>query len=560
MNCRVVHKDGKITSLNAVITESENKITAFIPKEDIPADCEHLDFLYDYLVSGVDSEGYSIVPRGTKEGGTMLCRFTERENCEYIADSNYMPIFGFKTSEETIFAVVSGMTYEYRAVAGVKDNEFYLYPRFFVDAKTNYEDIQVDYYKLGKGSDYNDMAALYREMKKPVPLSERIKSNPELDYAMKSPEIRVRMAWKPVPSPVKCQTEENEPPVVVGCTISRLKDIIDGLNKRGVKKCEICLVGVETKGHDGRWPQLLPIEDTIGGQAQLEEICAYGQSLGYQMVVHTNATEMYQISADWDESDLIVTHDGDYSKDEILWGGGQPFHICPERTVKYNDRNLADVKKMGFRGLHYIDVFTNFPPRNCYSPDHPVTARQSAEIICGIGEKTREMFGGFACEGGFDFASDVLDYVLYTSYNLYGEQHPVCDETVPFWHLVFHGSILYNPSTETVNYCVKDEKSHLKYIEYGGRPLGYFNSKYVDEGGCGNWMGEEDLLCATDEQLEDSLDRLKKVYEEYNGLYDLQLETMLRHDKIAEGVYVVTYSNGAKITVDYNNLTYKVER
>jgi hypothetical protein len=67
---------------------------------------------------------------------------------------------------------------------------------------------------------------------------------------------------------------------------------------------------------------------------------------------------------------------------------------------------------------------------------------------------------------------------------------------------------------------VKDERSHLKYLEYGGRPLCYFNSKYVDEGGCGNWMGEEDLLCATDEQLNDSLDRIAAVAAEYKKVVD----------------------------------------
>lgn len=176
-----------------------------------------------------------------------------------------------------------------------------------------------------------------------------------------------------------------------------------------------------------------------------------------------------------------------------------------------------------------------------------MTARQSAETICEIAKIAREMFGGFASEGGFDYLADGLDYVLYTSYNLYGKQHPLCDETIPFWQLVYHGSILYNPSTETVNFCAKDAKSHLKYIEYGGRPLGYFNSKYVGEGGCGNWMGEEDLLCASEEELADSIDGLAGMYREYQSLWKLQLEYMLRHDKIRDGVYQTAYSDGTTL-------------
>ena len=559
MHARLTKKDGSTFTLPLTVQTEGTCRTVSLPKENIPEDCDHVDFLYDAHTTPV-TEGYMLAPRGTKEGGTVLCRFRKREgDHEYISDSNTMPLFGFKTPTECTLAVVTGMTFEYRIVLGVKGGVYYIYPRFFVDGKNNYEDIRVCLYSLAPEGDYNDMAALYRELKNPPLLTEKCKESPEIAYAAKAPELRIRLAWKPVPAPVAHQTEENEPKVVVGCTLERAKAILDGMKARGVERCEVCLVGVETRGHDGRWPQLLPIEESIGGEDALKALSAYGQSLGYQMVVHTNSTEMYEISADWDENDLIVTHGGDYSKDEILWGGGQPFHICPAQTVRYTERNLADIARMGFRGLHYIDVFTNFPPRACYSEKHPLTPPESAKILCDVGQKTRRLFGGFACEGGFDFASDVLDYVLYTSYNLYSVPRELCDETIPFWQLVYHGSILYNPSTETVNFCVKDERSHLKYLEYGGRPLCYFNSKYVDEGGCGNWMGEEDLLCATDEQLNDSLDRIAAVAAEYKALAPLQFRRMLRHEKLAEGVYRTRYEGGACLTVNYNDLTYTVE-
>ena len=73
-------------------------------------------------------------------------------------------------------------------------------------------------------------------------------------------------------------------------------------------------------------------------------------------------------------------------------------------------------------------------------------------------------------------------------------------------------------------------------------------------------MGEEDLLCGTDEQLEDSLDRIKtKLYDEYQKLHELQYALMLRHDKLSEGIYKVTYSNGTEITVNYNTESYEVK-
>ena len=105
----------------ATITRDGNKIIAVIKKEDLPKDECYLDFCPDFLISGKDAEGYSIASRGTKEGGAMITYFTDRADAEYISDSNQLPIFGFKTSNESIFAVVTGMTYEYKIVVGVKD-------------------------------------------------------------------------------------------------------------------------------------------------------------------------------------------------------------------------------------------------------------------------------------------------------------------------------------------------------------------------------------------------------------------------------------------------------
>ena len=546
--------------LLANVTEDGNKIIATIKKEDLPTNECFLNFCPDFLTSGKDSEGYAIAPRGTKEGGTMLCRFTDKEDCEYISDSNYMPIFGFKTTDSSVFAVVTGMTYEYKIVVGVKNGTYYIYPRFYLNGKNLYEDMTVEYYILPKGSDYNDMASLYRSIKNPTSLKEKADKSEEVKYAAESIELRIRMSWKPVPAPVLHQTPENEPEVIVGCTTKRAEEILKAMKEAGIEKAEVCLVGVEIKGHDGRWPQLLPIEETIGGQEGLEALGKYGQALGYQMTVHTNSTDMYEIADSWSEDALVVTADGKYSTDSIPWGGGLPYHICPQCMPNYTYPHLDIIKGMGFKGVHYIDVLSNFPPRGCYSDIHPSTARESGKVICEIAEKCREVFGGFASEGGFDFISDNIDYSLYTSYNLCGEQHPICDETIPFWQLVFHGSILYNPSTETVNYGIKDLKTQLKFIEYGGRPVGYINSKYVGEGSCGNWMGETDLLCATDEHLKESVKVLKRMYDEYMSLQHLTYELMLKHEKLSEGVYAVTYSDNTVITVDYNNNTYEVKK
>ena len=75
------------------------------------------------------------------------------------------------------------------------------------------------------------------------------------------------------------------------------------------------------------------------------------------------------------------------------------------------------------------------------------------------------------------------------------------DEEIPLYELVYHGMILYNPSTTTVNMTIKGKESIAKLREYGGRPTFYIYSKFIQGSGIDNWLGEEDLSIATDEQL-----------------------------------------------------------
>ena len=63
-----------------------------------------------------------------------------------------------------------------------------------------------------------------------------------------------------------------------------------------------------------------------------------------------------------------------------------------------------------------------------------------------------------------------------------------------------------------------------------------------------------------DADIERSVEAIKKAYDEYEKLKDLQYEFMDNHEKLSEGVYRTTYSDGTVITVDYNKETYTVAK
>lgn len=186
--------------------------------------------------------------------------------------------------------------------------------------------------------------------------------------------------------------------------------------------------------------------------------------------------------------------DGSLHARPYCWSGGRPYKICPRRQYeKFETENQKKIKALGFEGIHYIDVITILPILKCYDKNHPTNKKEGAEWYRKTMKLARETFGGFSSESGYDFAAEYLDYAMYSNFAMgKDEKIPMSDEIVPFWHLVYHGIILYNPCTFTLNYPAKGEKNRLKLIELGGRPLICYYANFATDN---RWMGDEDF-CA----------------------------------------------------------------
>ena len=131
------------------------------------------------------------------------------------------------------------------------------------------------------------------------------------------------------------------------------------------------------------------------------------------------------------------------------------------------------------------------------------------------------------------------------------KKHPkAVDRITPLWQIVYNGIILSNPSAETTNYIIKDAKTRLKLVEFGGRPMFYYHSAFRKGS---NWMGDTDLRCQTQEEFEQSGEAIKKSWDEFSKLKHLQLEFMDSHNEIAKDVFVTRYSNGDEIVSNYSD-------
>ena len=504
----------------------------------------------------VGEEGFYLLPRNISMNGDILTRFTPREDVSYSHNRPIMCCYGVKTPRVCAHIRID-RNYKFNFLTTVEQGTYTVSPYVDLAAKdAPYDDLRLELFLLPEEAGYPQMAMLERrlglERGDIIPLTEKCKA-PAVEYARRYPLIRIRMGWKPSPSPVLHQTPDNEPDMFVACTFARVRDIADELKRQGVEGAELQLVGWNVSGHDGRFPQLFPVDERLGGEEELRATIRYVKSLGYRISLHTNLIDAYEIADTFTWDDVVVMRNGEYQQTGH-YSGGYAYHVCLHKQLKNNRRDLPRVADLGLDGIHFTDVISIVEPDDCHSDTHPCNTAEGIRVAQQIMTETRELMGAFSSEGCFDFAMKYIDYGLYVSFgDGFGHKVvPICDTVLPFFELVYHGTVLYNPTSPTVNFPIKSPRDRLTFFMRGGRPSFYFYSKFRT-GGQKNWMGEVDMLADTDRLLSQAVEHITHAMKIYTPLACRQLIYMTNYQVADSGIEVATYEDGVRMVGNFSD-------
>lgn len=557
---RMVSADGTVTEMTLPLRRKGDHLQFSLPK----ASLENTDTLAvtpSFAHAKAGDEGFFL-----NSMGFITYFLPDRpDTSTWISRRHPIKMQGIKTPSGCYAAIFDTYRFHIRSRIDVKDGQYSNSLIYLLKDVPLDEDLSLSFYPLhGKDTTYSGMGRLYRKLfveGRLTPLREKAAQRPLLKYAVDHPEIRIRMGWKPVPTPVEEQTPENEPPMRVKVTFDRACDIIDALKGSGVDAAQLTLVGWNLKGHDGRFPTVFPPEPTLGGGQRLRHLIAYAQENGYQIVPHICTGDSYRISEDFDEADLAKLASG-LPDTRAVYGAGRMYQLCPKVSYEKFVQPINDsLKAYGFRGLEYNDVYSIIPPVTCYDPAHPLTSAQAAEYDRMILKDGADKLGGIASEGGFDHVADVLDFCLYTSMEgltALGFRKNR-DAYVPIWHIIYNGYIYSCPFSQTVNYPVKEPGYAMKMQEYGCHPTFYFYAAHRDD--AKNWIGTStaDLHCATAQELEEAVAAIK-VGDDYLKEYGyIQYLTMEDHSEIGPGIFRTVFSDGTRTYCNYTDQAASVD-
>jgi len=503
------------------------------------------------------TEGFFITPRNIEMNGDLLVRFVPKEDASYKYDLPIMSCYGVKTPEVSALVRIE-RNYKYSFAFEIKDGVYSLETVFdFTKNDPVYDDIRIEIVPMKADATLGDFAAAERNIRlergEIVPLAEKCK-NEAVEYARKYPLIRIRMGWKQSPSPVLHQTPENEPEMHAVVTFARVRDIADSLKAHGVEGAELQLVGWNKSGHDGRFPQLMPPEEKLGGMEELKKTIEYVKGLGYRISLHTNTIDAVEVANTFTWDDVVVTREGEYFQCGH-YSGGYAYHVCLHKQLKNAMRDLPEVAELGLNGLHFTDVISIVVPDTCCSKEHPCYTAEGIRLAQENIHYTRELFGAFSSEGCMDFTLKELDYGLYVSFgDGFGKkQIPVTETLVPFFELTYHGILLYNPTSPTVNYPIKTPADKLMFRMRGGRPSFYFHSKF--RYGEPNWMGDVDFVATDNASMNYAVGLIAKEAERYAPMADLQHVYMKDYILHENAVEEAVYCDGTRIIGNFSDHT-----
>ena len=533
------------------ISDSLSRLT--IRAADIPANVRHIDAVAAFAKARKGDAGYWVNGRGT------YGEFTQ-ENGRFSMRRNVIPVFGMKTDKKTFWANVRTFRFDYAFCAEAKGGVYEAYPRFLVEEVRKwfplYNDIVVEFNTLtGGDADYSGMGRGYRqfqlENRKVRTIKDRMKEFPDLEYLTESMVIRIQThAAKPIAEKPEDFTRATEYPVAVHMPFGVAEEFVQAIKNAGVDKATICSAGWNFGGYDGRTPQHLPVEPACGGEEALRRLIQKTQSLGFQMTAHATCTDAYTVSPMWSREYIGKRKDGSLDAGG-LWAGGQSYNVCQKRSWElWLPKEMEQIRALGFKGPHYIDVYSATYPNRCCDTNHPATPEEMAECQNKILARSKQLFGGAASESGFDHVAGNIDYINYVERVMKEqppEKFPMITGYVPLWEIVYHGIILYNPDRLTQNHTrgkclykiersgdprwmegdgIVDPKISLKIVEFGGRPI-FYTYKFAD------------------------VPRIKAAYDEFQPVKHLQKELMHSHEKIADQVFLVKYEDGSEIVCNY---------
>lgn len=337
-------------------------------------------------------------------------------------------------------------------------------------------------------------------------------------------------------------------------TLAEVKEILNGLYEKGVENISVRLIGYTNGGiYHGAYTEF-SIHKDVGTEEELKELSGLVADHGgavyleadFQTVYEDKGGDGYSQRADsayYVNKRIVTVKDYHVVTRELLKEKSASF-VTPNLYESFSQMFLKDIADMDVN-VSYINAGKmlggDYSDKAFLSRD--AAKNQMIAALKGAVQSKKVLVGG-----SNEYA--VLHADVATDVNIVSSMFDIEKKTVPFWQLVFHGSLSY--SSEASNLVENQSLHDLKALEYGCG-LHYTIMGTSDEILLGQTMQEKYHSLS----YENWVDVISKQYLSYIGFFDSITDaTMISHEEISKDVYCTRYEDGSFSVVNYGDTEY----
>lgn len=321
-------------------------------------------------------------------------------------------------------------------------------------------------------------------------------------------------------------------------TFSQARDIMADLKHSVDLDLDVSLLGW-TKGGYRTEPKYFPANSKLGGNSGLKELAQFAsqngiglnlaanfmtadaQAGGYSQTTDIVFLGNYQVLTDLRNTVRVISPDAAYRN----------FSKFMEKATDYP---LSGLKLENLGSMLYYS----------YGSRNMTLASECRAYWQKIMAETKSSLGSVTSEGGNLYTLAYADKVTDIPAEDAGYQ--MTTEEVPFYQIVVHGLVDY--TGEAYNLSSDSGRLLLKWIEYGYEPYFELTSESAEK--LINTEYNELYSSMYTDWKQEIIDACGQIEAALGKVQDAMI---VSHDRLAEGLYRVTYDNGVRVYVNYNS-------
>lgn len=488
----------------------------------------------------------------------------------YLESGIYMPVYALSKGEKGFLAIIEkgdSIANIHAQVAGMRDSYNKIYSSFQVIPRTRVSlggDLKTLFINMYQSRNYNRDIIIRYKLLAGNDIDYSLLASVYQDYLVGKYNLARLDADENIPFIMEVMGGINKTVPVMGIPrrvvipLSGYREtayMIEELQNKGIDKLTVLYNGWSAGGIKHRLPNKVRLEKKLGSEKEFLELIDLMKKDDidfypeisflnlYQnkpfdgfVTIRNNArflNRKYAFIYDFFWIDTYQAND-DYTKQII----------SPSFLGSLVDGFMKDYRKYDINGLALRYIGTQINSDFRVNVDKLIDREQAKDIIIEQLEKInkKDNIDLVFREGNFytiPYSKYIVDVPIYSGSN------SLFDQGIPFYQMVLHG--YKNYTGEPINLASKPRVQFLKLLEVGGVP--YYRWSYNQASLVKKSVFDDQYSIYFYDYLDEAVD----YYHELNSILGkLQEKRIIRHERLANDVYQVTYEGDNIIIVNYN--------